>query len=176
MSIRQNLTGVPDAIIKNRRAAEKNSMELNLFNQQIAEVKCSYSHSIKARNRAKVTSSDEAAKLVIPIWEDIDYRETFAVLLLSRSNTVLGLSKIGTGGISGVSVDVKLIFQAALLACSSSIIAVHNHPSGNLTASDADIKITNKIKAAGVLLDIQLMDHIIISSNGYLSMVDEGFI
>ena len=151
-------------------------MELNLFNQQIAEVKCTYSHCINPRNRAKITSSKQAADLVIPIWEDIDYRETFAVLLLSRNNTVLGLSKIGVGGVAGVAVDVKLIFQAALLACSSSIIAIHNHPSNNLTASDADIKITNKIKSAGVLLDISLLDHIIISSNGYLSMADDGII
>ena len=146
------------------------------FSTLIAEVEISYSHKVKVSEQVKVGSSNDCYNHVLPLWKDIDYRESFAVLLLSRSNRVLGLRWISSGGISGTAVDVKLIFQAALKANASGIIAIHNHPSGNLSASDADIKITRKIKEAGIILDISLLDHVIITSEGYYSMADEGII
>ena len=151
-----------------------NIMEMNLFNQQIAEVKISYSHKVKPSNQIKVITSDTAYKQVVTNWPDIDYRESFAVLLLSRNNKILGLSWISLGGTAGTVVDAKIIFQLALKTLAHAMILMHNHPSGNLIASDADLKITKKIKDGGRLLDIEVLDHLIITSEGYYSMADEG--
>ena len=151
-----------------------NIMEMNLFNQEIAEVKISYSHKVKPSNQIKVITSDTAYKQVVNIWPDIDYRESFAVLLLSRANKILGLSWISLGGVSGTVVDAKIIFQIALKTLASSFLILHNHPSGQLIPSQADLNITKKIKDGGKLLDIDVLDHLIISSEGYYSMADEG--
>ena len=148
---------------------------MDLFQQQIAEIKISYSHIVKPSNQVKITSSQDVYNYVLPLWRDIDYRESFAVLLLSRSMKILGLSWVSLGGVSGTVVDPKLIFQAALKANSSSLILLHNHPSSNPNPSDADLKITTKIKEGGKLLDIDVPDHLIITSENYLSMADEGY-
>ena len=147
---------------------------MTLFQQQIAEIKISYSHIVKPSNQIKVTSSQDVYNYVLPLWSDIDYRESFAILLLSRSMKILGLSWISLGGISGTVVDPKIIFQTALKASASSLILCHNHPSGNPTPSDADLKITTKIKEGGKLLDIDVMDHLILTSENYFSLADEG--
>ena len=149
---------------------------MNLFEQQIAEIKISYSHIVKPSNQVKVTSSQDVYNYVLPLWKDIDYRESFAILLLSRNMKILGLSWVSLGGISGTVVDPKIIFQTALKSSSSGIILLHSHPSGNPNPSDADLKITTKIKEGGKLLDIDVPDHIILTSESYLSMADEGYI
>jgi len=149
---------------------------MTLFQQQIAEIKISYSHIVKPSNQIKVTSSQAVYDYVAPLWKDIDYRESFAILLLSRSMKILGLSWISLGGISGTVVDPKIIFQIALKSSSSGIILLHSHPSGNLNPSEADLKITTKIKEGGKLLDIDVPDHLILTSESYLSMADEGYI
>jgi len=97
-------------------------------------------------------------------------------MLLNRGNRVLGYYQISVGGISGTVVDVKLILQAAIKSCSSAILLGHNHPSGTLEASDADLKITRKIKSACSYMDISVLDHIIITADTYLSMADEGLL
>ena len=96
--------------------------------------------------------------------------------LPNRANNVLGSFLVGIGGISGVVVDPKLVFQAALKANASGIILAHNHPSGNRTPSQADIDLTKKVKAAGNFLEIALLDHLIILPEGYYSLADEGHI
>ncbi len=149
---------------------------MTLFDQQIAEIKISYSHKVKPSNQVRITCSRDVYNYVAPLWPDIDYKERFAMLMLSRSNKILGLSWISQGGISGTIVDVRLIFQAALKANSTSIILVHNHPSGKMETSDADLKITRKIKSGGDILDITVLDHVIISSEKYLSMADDGLL
>ena len=153
---------------------KSNIMDVNLFQQQIAEVKVSYSHKVKLADRAKVTGSHSVVNYVRPLWEDIDYRESFAILLLSRAMDILGINWISKGGVSGTVVDAKTIFQAALKTNSSAILLLHNHPSGILQPSNADIQITNKIKEGGKYLDISVPDHIIITSDGYYSCADEG--
>ena len=97
-------------------------------------------------------------------------------LLLNRANKVLGISTISEGGLSGTVTDVRLIYQYAIKANASGIIIAHNHPSGNINPSESDQKITNKIKDAGNLLDIQLLDHIILTAEIeiYRSFADEG--
>lgn len=89
---------------------------------------------------------------------------------------VLGWAKISTGGISGTIADPKVIFQIALGANASSIALCHNHPSGSVTPSDLDIKLTKRLKAAGELLDIVVFEHVIISPNAYYSFSDEGIL
>lgn len=147
-----------------------------IFESEIAEVQISYSHKIKPSLQVKVLTSGDAYKHVLPLWENIDFRESFAILLLSRAQKVLGLCWISKGGVSGTVVDPKIIFQAALKANASCILLIHNHPSGQLNASDADIRLTRKLKDAGAFLDITVVDHIIITSESYYSMADEGII
>ena len=97
-------------------------------------------------------------------------------MLLNRANKVLGIYEVSTGGMTGTVADPKLIFVAALKAGACNIMLVHNHPSGNLKPSKQDEQLTYKIKEGGKLLDIVLLDHLIISNEGYFSMQDEGLI
>ena len=100
--------------------------------------------------------------------------EQFKVMLLNRAGKILGIVEISTGGFSGTVADPKVIFGIALKAGASSIILAHNHPSGNLKPSEADKHLTSKICGAGNFLDIAVFDHLIITSEGYLSLLDEG--
>ena len=104
----------------------------------------------------------------------LDYKEMFFVLLLNRANYCIGYSVIGMGSTNGVVVNRKEIYQLALRTNASSIVVAHNHPSGNLKPSEQDIQITRTLKAGCDLLEMKLLDHLIISSNGYYSMSDDG--
>ncbi len=145
---------------------------------QIAEVELIYKSKIKASERVKLITSKDAADLLRLTWDEnkIDFVEQFKVLLLNRSNRVLGIFEASSGGVSHTVVDPKIIFVAALKANACSIIISHNHPSGNLQPSGADKEITQKIKSGGQFLDIKLFDHVIISSEGYFSFADEGLL
>lgn len=149
---------------------------MTLFQQQIAEIKISYSHKVKPSNQLRITGSKSVYDYVYPLWPDIEYKESFGILLLSRAMKVLGLSWVSNGGVTGTVVDSKLIFQTALKANACSIILLHNHPSGQLSTSEADRNITNKVKEGGRYLDIDVPDHIILTSESYYSMADEGMI
>ena len=168
-----NLTGVPDA---NNSPQGSGKSIMNLFEQQIAEIKISYSHKIRPKDQLKITASKDAYDYIRNIWPDIDYRESFAVLLMSRGNKILGINWISSGGISGTLVDVRLIFQSALKANAVAIILIHNHPSGTLEPSKQDLNITSKIKQGGMILDIDVLDHLIITSDSYVSLADEGLL
>ncbi len=123
----------------------------------------------------KVTCSNDAVEVLRSIWSDqIEYREEFVILCLNRANKVLGYSKISSGGTSGTVADPKIIFQIALKSNASSIILAHNHPSGNINPSDSDLKLTKKLKNAGTLLDIPVLDHIILTNESFFSFADEG--
>ncbi len=100
--------------------------------------------------------------------------EAFWVILLNRANRVIKKSQISQGGVAGTVADPKIIFKLALDELASGIILAHNHPSGNLTASQADLDLTKKIKEAGRLLDIQVLDHLIVAGQKYFSFADEG--
>ena len=100
----------------------------------------------------------------------------FVVIYLNRANRLLGSYQLSIGGITGTIADVRLILSVALKTLATGLILAHNHPSGNLKPSEADKQITNKIRQAAKLLDIELIDHIIISSEGYYSFMDEGVI
>jgi DNA repair protein RadC len=123
----------------------------------------------------KVTSSKMVADIFQPMLADLPHEEFWA-LYLNRSNRVINSSKISQGGVSGTVVDVRLIYKEALEKLASGVILCHNHPSGNLQPSAEDKNITNKCKEAGKLLNIDILDHIIITQNGFYSFADEGII
>lgn len=104
----------------------------------------------------------------------LDLRECFWVILLTNANRVLAISEVAAGTSKGVQTNPKYIFQLALLTNASAIIVAHNHPSGNLKVSDSDVEETKKIKRLATLMDITLLDHLIITSESYTSMLQEG--
>jgi DNA repair protein RadC len=150
-------------------------------NQQItvSEVQLTYKNKVKASERKKITCSRDAYKIFMDNWnpEIIEFVEEFKILLMNRANAVLGILEISKGGISGTVTDVRVIFQAAIKGNASGIIAGHNHPSGNLNPSESDTRLTQKLKEAGNLMDIQLLDHLILANEGdYYSFADNGHI
>ncbi len=125
--------------------------------------------------RPQIRSSLDLYRLISPDLMD-QPTEQFWVVLLNRSNRVISKRPISLGGVSGTVVDPKVIFKYALEDLASGIILIHNHPSGNLKASQADIRLTEKIKKAGQLLEIPVLDHLIYSDDGYLSFADEDML
>jgi DNA repair protein RadC len=125
--------------------------------------------------RPTLKSSKDAYNYLKPKLIDLPHEE-FWVLLLSRSNKITDAYKVSQGGVAGTVADVKIIFKKAIQTLSSSIIVAHNHPSGNLKPSNKDIEITQKIKDAGDLVDIKLLDHLIITDSNYFSFADEGML
>ncbi len=123
----------------------------------------------------KITSSKSAFEIMQPIIGDLLHEE-FWVLFLNNSNKVIYKSQLSKGGITGTVVDVRIIFKMAFEQNAVSLILCHNHPSGVLQASDADKQITKKIKDAGKMLEINVLDHLIITTYSYLSFADEGLL
>ncbi len=121
----------------------------------------------------KIASSKMIFDIMQPIIGELPHEE-FWVLYLNNSNKVLSKSQQGKGGITGTVVDVRLVFKTALEIGATALILCHNHPSGTLIPSDADKLITRKLKAAGQNMDIQVLDHVIITENGFYSFNDEG--
>ena len=124
-------------------------------------------------SQQKVTSSRDAFEIFHSLIGDLPYEE-FWMLILSKANKILKKVRISEGGVSGTVVDPKKIYKIALDHHSSSLILGHNHPSGNIQPSEADHKITKKIKECGILLDIAVLDHIIVGNEQYYSYADEG--
>ena len=120
-----------------------------------------------------VTCSQDAYQAIAPNLVDLLHEE-FWILLLNRANRIVRRERISIGGVAGTVVDAKMVFQKALQELASSIILVHNHPSGNLRPSQADIDLTKKLRDAGKVLDVQVLDHLIIAGGGYTSLADEG--
>ncbi len=124
------------------------------------------------REQPQIRSSQDAYNLIAPFLVDIHHEE-FWILMLNHANNVIARENISKGGVSGTVTDAKIIFKRTLLQNASSIILVHNHPSGNLKPSQADIDITKKLKQAGKVLEIGVLDHLIISERGFFSFADE---
>jgi DNA repair protein RadC len=122
-----------------------------------------------------IKSSHDAYGLVRRHLSGLSHEE-FYVILLNRGNKVLSVEQISSGGLSGTVADGKIIYRKALLKESSALILAHNHPSGNLKPSQADLNLTKKLKEFGEMVGFQVLDHLIISDNGYLSFADEGLI
>lgn len=143
---------------------------------EVAEIQLTYKTKVKPSQRPKITSSKEAYAILLESWDEdkLEFVEQFKVLLLNRANKVLGIYEVSTGGVSGTVADPKLIFAAAIKANASAIILSHSHPSGQHKPSDADLKLTKKMKDGGQYLEISVLDHIIVTSEGYYSFADEG--
>lgn len=129
--------------------------------------------STNISDKPKIASSQDAYKCIQSAMADLDH-EVFKVILLNRANRVLKIEVISIGGVSGTVVDPKVIFKKALLVQASSLILVHNHPSGNLKPSQADLSVTNRLVKAGESLDIKILDHLIVGERGFFSFADEG--
>lgn len=126
----------------------------------------------EAQERTKVTSSETIGNNMVTKYGDLE-REVFCVVFLNRSNETIAEEVIFTGGLNSVNVDPRIIFKKAISYLSSGIIMIHNHPSGNLVPSQADIELTNKVVAAGQLLDVVVLDHLIVTHSGYYSFADD---
>lgn len=120
-----------------------------------------------------INTSKDIFELFHPILADLPHEE-FWIVFLSRSNKIIDKLKISQGGVSGTIIDVRLIMKPAIEKLASSIILCHNHPSGTLNPSKEDIEITKKIREAGKIMDIEVLDHIIVTDKAYYSFGDEG--
>lgn len=123
----------------------------------------------------KITGSSDVARYLRPFIGDIPYEE-FWVLFLNRQNKIIDKKRLSQGGMTGTVIDVRLVLKMALEKHATSLIFAHNHPSGNLDASDADRKITRQLKDSAAVMDIPLLDHLIITQGGYFSFADEGLL
>lgn len=145
--------------------------------ETLSEISINYKPFIQLSSLSPIINSKGTEAHFRSVWSDkMQYVEETYILLLNRANKPLGFSKLSIGGTAGTVVDTKVVFQTALKANASSIVLCHNHPSGNLKPSDADIKITKAIKEAGKIMEIPLVDHLIITDEGYFSFADEGII
>ena len=145
--------------------------------ETLSEITINYKPDFKMSDLPEIINSKDAEKRIREVWSDkLQYIEEIYVLLLNSANKAIGFSKISSGGIAGTVVDVKVVFQTALKSNATSLIMCHNHPSGNLKPSDADIKVTKNIKQAGKIMDIALVDHLILTNEGYYSFADDGMI
>lgn len=144
--------------------------------QFLTEVEVSYRSPVPAAYRPKITSSKDAEKVLRENWsDDMELLEECNVLFLSRANQVKGILRVSRGGTSGTIVDPKIIFAAALKGMASSIILAHNHPSNSLEPSQSDMEITRKLRKAGEILELPLLDHLILAPyEGYYSFADHG--
>ena len=147
-------------------------MKKTLFN--VSEIKVAY--STNETSKVKIKSADDAFNVLVASWDmdTIELQEEFKILLLNRSNEVLGIYPLSKGGITGTIVDQRLIFAVALKCNATSIIIAHNHPSGKLLPSEADITLTKSIEKCVKLLEINLIDHLIVTKNGFYSFINNG--
>jgi DNA repair protein RadC len=127
------------------------------------------------RHRPRISSSRDAFNAIAALLSDLHHEE-FWLLLLNRANEVMARERLSSGGASGTVVDLKIVLRTAIEAKACAFIAIHNHPSGNLEPSRADIELTEKLKQSGRMLDLPLLDHLIISERGYYSFADEGLL
>lgn len=144
---------------------------------KVCDVKLTYNTKVKSSERAVIKDSNSAYSLLmnhIYDSETIQYREYVKLILLNRAHKVLGIVHVSEGGLDSTSADIRIIMQAAILGNASAMILSHNHPSGNKQPSNQDDLLTDRVKKAAKLFDIQLLDHIIVTDSGYYSYLDEG--
>ena len=158
-------------------------MEINLSLEvlnNVSEIDIVYKKKVtcKVSERPLISTSSDGYKVCLHYWnqDKIELLEEFKVLFLSRANRVLQILPVSQGGITGTVADPRLILAGAIKVAACAMILVHNHPSGNLKPSRADEELTSKIKEAAKYFDIKILDHLIITSEGYYSFADEGLL
>ena len=143
----------------------------------IPEIKISFKvDKVKKSEMTQISTSKQGYDVLREVFnaDTIDWLEEAIVLCLNNANKVVGFYKLSTGGVTGTVMDPRIVFTVALNCGASGIIVAHNHPSGTLRPSQNDIDITYKIREGGKLLDIKLLDHVIVTDEGYYSFADEG--
>jgi DNA repair protein RadC len=144
---------------------------------KVAEIKVTYISKNGSEEPVIIKSSADGERCFRENWsESMEHIEEMYLMLLNRANRVLGISKISMGGVNATVVDPKVVFQTALKANASSMILAHNHPSGSVKPSENDIRLTRKLREGALILDIALLDHLIVSHEGYFSFADEGLL
>ncbi len=145
---------------------------------QVSEIELVYKTKVKANLRPQISGANDVYQVLMNAWDldKIELLEEFKVVFLNRSNRVLGIYNLSSGGTTGTICDIKLIFVAALKSNAHAVILAHNHPSGNLKPSEADKQMTQKVKQAGVILDINVLDHLIVTKDGYFAFGESGLI
>ena len=153
-------------------------VELLEETSMVSEVELIYHSKVKPADRPLIRKSEEAYKLLINTWnkDTIELYEEFKVVVLNQAGRVIGIYKAGMGGLTRTIADPRLIITTALKAAACSIVLAHNHPSGNLTPSKSDEEMTRKMKAGAELLEIKVLDHLIITLDGYTSFADQGLL
>lgn len=142
---------------------------------RVNEIQLSYQYHISPAEMPIVTKASQAYHIFLSAWDEnrIDLLEQTKVMLLNRANRVLGLYHLCTGGVTSASIDPRLIFVAALKTNATGVILAHNHPSGNLKPSAADIALTTKLESGCRLLDITMNDHLIVTREGFYSFAEQ---
>lgn len=153
----------------NMNFTEKNGLHSN----SVAEVEVIYKLQNKIKKGTVIKSSLNLSEEFKKVWTNtIEYKESVFIIGVNRANEILTWSRIAEGGVSGCIMDRKIIFQHLLNTNCSAFFLAHNHPSGNPRPSDADIGMTRKIKQAGEIVDIDLLDHLILTKDSYYSLAD----
>lgn len=127
------------------------------------------------QKKTKIVSAEHAYKEFKPTFEDLVHEE-FYVLYLNRANEVITKKQLSVGGTAGTYVDSKIIFKEGIDCSAAAMILAHNHPSGILEASDQDIKLTKRIVQCAAVMEMPVLDHLIVTDNGYLSFSEQGLI
>lgn len=145
----------------------------------IAEVRVTYQAKTNETDHPLVNSSEKAERVFRQIWDEetIEFFEEAFLLLVDNNACVMGWYKVSQGGMTGTVVDPRIVFATALKGRANAIILAHNHPSGKLKPSQADLRLTERLFAAGQALNLPLLDHLILAPDGgYFSFADEGLI
>ncbi len=146
---------------------------------KVNEITISYHGDVQPHLWHKITQSKDAANLLFEHWDKdtLAVKESFKILLLNNDNRVKGIYEISQGGMTSTLVDLRILFAVILKSLTLAIVLAHNHPSGKLKASEADMEITRKIKQAAMLFDVKVLDHIILTpQHEYFSFADNGLL
>ncbi|MDP2188550.1 MAG: JAB domain-containing protein [Sphingobacteriaceae bacterium] len=157
--------------------SESAQLGYQVTNEQYAfpTVKLSYMYNSPIESLQLIRTSRDIYQLMMPVFDDfVEFYEEFHIILLSHSHRVLGHLPIGKGGLTSCVADPRRVLQAAILSNCSQVILIHNHPSGNLMPSEPDRRLTKRMKEALQLVDINLLDHVILTRSSYYSFADQG--
>jgi DNA repair protein RadC len=141
----------------------------------LPEIKVSFHSKTKPGERLVINNSQTACEIFKKYWDEdtVEFQEQAFMLLLNGKCELIGIKKIAMGGPDHVYCDARIIYGIALKSCAAYVVVAHCHPSGNLNPSEGDIRQTHKLKAAGEILNIHLVDHLILTKDGFFSMADE---
>ena len=150
---------------------------MNSLTTQFEEVRLVYKNRTRAEDRPKVQSPDDAFKILYESWDkdQITLREECKLLLLDNRMHLMSIAPISTGGMTEAIVDPRIVFAIALKRRSHRIILAHNHPTGNLKPSEADLRLTERLSSLGKMMRIDLEDHLIITDEGYRSIMHDTY-